>query len=151
MWFAHVCLNFHLSVWICLGYNDDTDNGKQTNLPYTRFSIPNLYLSNELSSLVIELVNVLRHLPSLNFFRPDSDWMIWASVSGFPIRTPVESNQWLKNWYLSLSSQVLGIIRIWQGLVGWVGYQIIVLVVWSPSKGLHSKIATTRLHPVIWL
>ena len=63
-----------------------------------------------------------------------SDRGIWTSL----FQTLVESNQWLilvaSYWYLSLPSQVLGIIRIRQGLVGsvwdyceWVGYQGMVL------------------------
>ena len=58
----------------------------------------------------------------------------------YQVQTQLESNQWLKNWYLSLTSQVLDIIRIGQGLVGsmpgecdWVGYQVMVLVAWSPN------------------
>ena len=36
------------------------------------------------------------------------------------VQLSVESNQWLKNWYLSFPSQVLCIIWIEQGLVGLV-------------------------------
>ena len=52
--------------------------------------------------------------------------MCWVSVFHFGrlldsnswVWTPGKSNRWLENWFLSLSSQVLGIIRIEQGLVG---------------------------------
>ena len=59
----------------------------------------------------------------------------------------VGSNTWLSqtndvsNWYLSLPSHVLGIIRIGHGLVGsvlgwcnWVGYQVMVLMAWFLSR-----------------
>ena len=60
------------------------------------------------------------------------------------IRTLVKSNQWLNNLYLSLPSHAFNIIRIEQGCLiqcYWVGYQLMVLAVWSPSgaalKGCH--------------
>ena len=75
------------------------------------------------------------------------------------IRTLVESNQWLKNWYLSLPNHALGIIRIGQGLVGSVsgkcdrvGYQVMVLVAWSPStlKSPWVRTVTTGYPDLIW-
>ena len=60
--------------------------------------------------------------------------------SDLMLQTLVNSKQWLKNWYLSLPSQVLGIIRIGERLVGsvlgqcdWVGYQVMELTTWFPS------------------
>ena len=59
--------------------------------------------------------------------------MSWASFSGFggslylwvsnTGRTLVESNEWLKIWYLFLPSQVLDIIRIMQG-TSWLSVRI---------------------------
>ena len=46
----------------------------------------------------------------------------WSVLVDRGIRTLVELNQWLKNWYSSLPSQVLGIIRIGQELVGSVSW-----------------------------
>ena len=56
------------------------------------------------------------------------------------VRFPVESKQSLQNWRFVLRSQAVGIIRTHQGIMGsvsgssnWVGDQVTVLRVWSPS------------------
>ena len=49
------------------------------------------------------------------------DQGIWTSrvwIRTLRVWTMVESNHWLKNWYLLLPSMALAIIRIGQGLVG---------------------------------
>ena len=60
------------------------------------------------------------------------------------IRTVVELNQWLTNWYLSFPSQALGNMRIGKGPIGSVSVRIIWL---SGISGTHD-IRYTQLDPV---
>ena len=83
--------------------------------------------------------HLLAHLPQLYEFQswyPSlGDHGIWTHRFG----TLIESNQLIKDLYLSLLSQALN-ITIGQGLVDsvsgkchWVGYQVMVLVGWFPN------------------
>ena len=54
-----------------------------------------------------------------------AEWVEHPTFRDRGIQTVVTSNQILKDLYLSLSSQVLGIIRIGQGLTGWLSVSIV--------------------------
>ena len=93
-------------------------------------------------------LNLLLRIHQSRWQRCLKDQMGWLSELnvGVPFREArsrilVEPNLSLKDWHVSPRSQVPDIVRIGQGLVGldwWysglVGYQVMLLVVWSPNR-----------------
>ena len=88
---------------------------------------------------------------------PIPDRMVeWVEGRKSPVRTLVESNQWFKNPYLLLPSQVLGIIRIGQGLIGsvsrycdWARYQVMMLVDGLPMRQYYVVAMSVHCHLLV--
>ena len=106
-------------------------------------------LNTQASTLLIELPDAMAEWAE----HPSPALGEWG-IQTCQVRALVESNQWLKNWYLPPPSQVLGIIRYGHGLVGsvlelcdWVEYQVMVLAAWS-SAGQHYKVSMSALSQV---
>ena len=118
-------------------------------------------LSAHTQTKVIQAAQLRASLSPFSFFTRWNGQMSWAFLSHFErswdskqgVQTLVDSNQWLKNWYLSFPSQVFDIIRVglrvmMMWLSGILGHGAGSLVSqWSSTKRLTLVCTATSRYP----